>query len=82
VARIYCIQDGCENYIEVTQPVLKTTIYTCRDHAPKAPDIERFQEFQFDADMPRGSSYVDIQDPISGVKISSPSLDSYDGNSE
>ena len=49
--KIFCQGHGCQVFLELSDGVTLATKYICRDHARKAPDTIRFQQFQFDEDQ-------------------------------
>lgn len=58
--QIPCVVKGCPNVYETNESVSPDATFICKDHAPLAPDNERFQDYAFDSRL-RGTS--PSQDP-------------------
>lgn len=54
--KLFCMCDGCLNFISTELPVIPGAAFLCKEHTPLGTDEVRFQEYQFDPDIASGSS--------------------------
>lgn len=64
--KLYCMVDGCPNFVETKESLAPDARFTCTNHNPPGPDEVRFQEEQFDPDLrrahqPIGTEHVSNQ---------------------
>jgi hypothetical protein len=57
--KLYCVVDGCPNFVIVNNAISPESEFTCKEHNAPGPDNVRFQESQFSRDLPRGTTYID-----------------------
>jgi hypothetical protein len=80
--KLFCVVNGCPNFVEITETVSSKANFICRNHTPESPDDTRLQENQFDSDIPRGAEYIGtpevyLEDRSFGYRIntSAPNID-------
>ena len=53
--KLFCMIDGCPNFVRIDKSLAPQALYTCKNHTPKAPDYVHFQDYQFDPDLDSGA---------------------------
>lgn len=55
---IRCAGRGCTSEFKTSEPLSPNAKYSCKSHTRPNKDEERFQKFQFDADLRRSGTPV------------------------